>query len=323
MDDQQRIALVRRGSSHPDDTGPAVQFHTGDHLGSSSVVIGNNSQWINREEYYPYGETSLGSFSRKRYRYTGKERNEESSLGYHGARYYGAHVCRWVSPDPMGPVDTLNLFLYARGNPLSYYDDDGLEPKPVDLGATREMGPDVTKNYDEYTEVERKADSSTVVKSELKHKSLGGRDLTLEEAQNNPLVNKYESELTKRGKFKGGFIETASPELKGKGLSTRFRIAAFEHFQEIGMTIKEFELDVNHTKSVEMYKKMHAERKIEYREIPVLEHLDKQLRAVGLEIDWDSIHINPHGVARKIEDAVWYQNDGKRHKTIQGSTKDH
>ena len=39
MDDQQRIALVRIGDPHPDDKGPAVQYHLGDHLGSSNLVI--------------------------------------------------------------------------------------------------------------------------------------------------------------------------------------------------------------------------------------------------------------------------------------------
>ena len=38
-DDQQRIALVRLGPAHPDDRSPAVQYHLGDHLASSNVVV--------------------------------------------------------------------------------------------------------------------------------------------------------------------------------------------------------------------------------------------------------------------------------------------
>ena len=91
MDDQSRIALVRVGSRHPDDKGERVQYHLGDHLGSSHVVVGGDDRsantFINREEYFPYGETSFGSFGRKRYRYSGKERDEESGLYYYGARY--------------------------------------------------------------------------------------------------------------------------------------------------------------------------------------------------------------------------------------------
>jgi uncharacterized protein RhaS with RHS repeats len=84
----QRIALLRVGDVPTDDHGPAVQYHLGDHLGSSSLVLDQTGNWVNREEYFPYGETSFGSFAKKRYRFTGKERDEESGLYYHGARYY-------------------------------------------------------------------------------------------------------------------------------------------------------------------------------------------------------------------------------------------
>ena len=102
MDDKQRIALVRLGPEHPEDRGPAVQFHLGDHLGSSNVVVDANGTLTNREEFTPYGETSFGSFARKRYRFTGMERDEESGLSYHGVRYYSAWLGRWTSSDPAG-----------------------------------------------------------------------------------------------------------------------------------------------------------------------------------------------------------------------------
>lgn len=126
MDDQQRIALVRVGSPFPDDTTPAVKFHLGDHLGSSNVVVDGNGVLVNREEYTPYGETSFGSFARKRYRFTGKERDEESGLNYHGARYYVPWLGRWESSDPGGLVDGVDLYRYARNNPVRFRDNMGL-----------------------------------------------------------------------------------------------------------------------------------------------------------------------------------------------------
>jgi len=105
IDNQSRMAIIRKGPNHPDDTGTAVQYHLGDHLGSSSIVIGGDTaqadSFINREEFFPYGETSFGSFGKKRYRFTGKERDEESGLSYHGARYYSAGLSRWISVDPI------------------------------------------------------------------------------------------------------------------------------------------------------------------------------------------------------------------------------
>ena len=110
MDDRQRIALVRVGSAQPGDTAPSVQFQLPDHIGSSNVVVGSAGTLINREELTPYGETSFGSFTWKRYRFTGRERDEESGLNYHGARYYAPWIGRWTCSDPMGLNDGPNLY---------------------------------------------------------------------------------------------------------------------------------------------------------------------------------------------------------------------
>ena len=134
MDDQSRIALIRVGTPFPDDTTPALKYHLGDHLGSSHVVISGDGSWLNREEYTPYGETSFGSFARKRYRFTGKERDEESGLNYHAARYYAAWVGRWVSADPIGITGGMNQYGYVSGNPLSLIDPGGTDEKQADSG---------------------------------------------------------------------------------------------------------------------------------------------------------------------------------------------
>ena len=125
MDDQQRIALVRRGPAHPDDPGPDIQYHLGDHLGSSNLIVDDNGSFTNREEHYPYGETSFGSFAKKRYRFTGKERDEESGLSYHGARYYILSLTRWVNCDPIDSEDGLNLYQYVSNMPLTKIDITG------------------------------------------------------------------------------------------------------------------------------------------------------------------------------------------------------
>jgi RHS repeat-associated protein len=127
MDDERRIALVRIGPPFPNDATPAVKYHLGDHLGSSNLVIDDSGAFINREEFTPYGQTSFGGFAHKRYRFTGKERDEESGLAYHGARYYAPWLARWVNCDPAGTVDGLNLYAYAQGNPLRYADPSGLQ----------------------------------------------------------------------------------------------------------------------------------------------------------------------------------------------------
>jgi RHS repeat-associated protein len=139
MNNQSRIALVRVGNPFANDNTPAVKYHLGDHLGSSNLVLDNTGNLVNREEYTPYGETSFGSFARKRYRFSGKQRDEESGLTYFGMRYYGCWLGRWINCDPAGLVDGHNLFRYARHNPLRFNDPVGKAPNDK----TGPVNPDV------------------------------------------------------------------------------------------------------------------------------------------------------------------------------------
>jgi RHS repeat-associated protein len=81
-----------------------IRYQFGNHLGSASLELDEQAQIISYEEYAPYGSSTYQAVrsqteTAKRYRYTGKERDEESGLYYHGARYYAAwwwHAIRWV-----------------------------------------------------------------------------------------------------------------------------------------------------------------------------------------------------------------------------------
>lgn len=143
MDERRRIASRRIGGAFADDSMPSLTFQLEDHLGSSSVLVGELGNWINREEYTPYGETTFGSVAFKRYRFTGKERDGESGLGYHGARYYAPHLLRWCSPDPAGVSGGVNPFVYCAGNPVGRVDPSGLESVELEqtyTGASADIG---------------------------------------------------------------------------------------------------------------------------------------------------------------------------------------
>ena len=75
------------------------------------LEIDEDGKIISYEEYHPYGTTAYSANNsddesdyRKRYRYTGMERDEESGLSYHSARYYLPWLGRWGSVDPVGLV---------------------------------------------------------------------------------------------------------------------------------------------------------------------------------------------------------------------------
>jgi RHS repeat-associated protein len=63
----------------------------------------------------------------KRYRYTGMERDEETGLSYHNARYYIPWLGRWLNPDPIGIGDGVNVYAYCGNNPTTYSDTSGTQ----------------------------------------------------------------------------------------------------------------------------------------------------------------------------------------------------
>lgn len=127
-DDSSKIAFIRTGDDFGDTT-PAIKYNLEDHLNSSAKLLNISGSLINSEEYYPFGETSFGSYAKKRYRYSGKERDEESGLYYFGARYYSPMACRFTSVDPeANQLEFESGYTYCRGNPLVFVDDDGEFP---------------------------------------------------------------------------------------------------------------------------------------------------------------------------------------------------
>jgi RHS repeat-associated protein len=120
-----RVASVRIGPASNGDESPATLYMLEDHIHSTSVVVDDSGGFVRREEFYPFGGTSFGGFARKRYRFTGKERDEESGLSFHRARYYAPSLARWISPDPAGTVDGLNLYRYGQNNPVRFFDPSG------------------------------------------------------------------------------------------------------------------------------------------------------------------------------------------------------
>ncbi|WP_095048243.1 RHS repeat-associated core domain-containing protein [Pseudomonas sp. Irchel s3h9] len=105
-----------------------LRYNLEDHLGSSVMELDQDAVMISQEGYYPFGETAwMAPNSETRYRfirYSGKEM-DVSGLYYYGARYYAPWLQRWVSADPAGDVDGLNLYGFVRNNPMTYFDTTG------------------------------------------------------------------------------------------------------------------------------------------------------------------------------------------------------
>ena len=133
MDDKQRIALVEirtfPATQDPSDPLLLIRYQSGNHLGSASLELDERAQIISYEEYAPYGSTTYQAVrsqteTAKRYRYSGKERDEESGLYYYGARFYAAWIGRWTACDQTA---SLNRYLFVGACPSMSFDIGGLK----------------------------------------------------------------------------------------------------------------------------------------------------------------------------------------------------
>lgn len=129
---QLRALLWTQGKPDGVDNG-ALRYSYDDLIGSGGLEVDGEGGLISREEYYPFGGTAVWAARNeleacyKTVRYSGKE-CDASGLYYYGHRYYQPWACRWLSADPAGTIDGLNLFRMVRNNPMTLRDADGLEP---------------------------------------------------------------------------------------------------------------------------------------------------------------------------------------------------
>ncbi|RBQ71296.1 hypothetical protein FVER53590_29981 [Fusarium verticillioides] len=123
-----RIALLEdwTGEGNP---GRLVRYQISDHLDAVSIEVDENGILVSYEEYSAYGNTTFqmqDSQRPKRFRWSSKERDKENGLYYSEARYYAPWLGRWISADPVGIDDDMNVFTYVSCKPTTYSDPTGL-----------------------------------------------------------------------------------------------------------------------------------------------------------------------------------------------------
>lgn len=115
------------------------KYFSPDHLGSTNLASDKNGNLISFEDYYSFGKprTSLNALgtTQETRQYIGKEYDPDLRLSYLEARYYDSNAGRFISADPaalyapetfLGDPQQLNLYSYARNNPIVLSDPNGL-----------------------------------------------------------------------------------------------------------------------------------------------------------------------------------------------------
>jgi RHS repeat-associated protein len=102
----------------------SVEFFQANHVGS--VIAATSTSGIVAEYHYdPYGDTTVSGDDSNPFRYTAREQ-DAADLYYYRARYYDPEIGRFISEDPLGLADGVNLYAYVGGSPVNLVDPLGL-----------------------------------------------------------------------------------------------------------------------------------------------------------------------------------------------------
>ena len=189
MGEGHRFVIVETRNNVDDGTEKLlVRYQLHNHLGSAALELDGSAsaQIISYEEYHPFGTTAYQAknsaikSAAKRYKYAGMERDDETGMEYHSARYYLPWLGRWISSDPLDrkhrepnreenvkeqqndpevhelPADDtsesdpkpinpsgekrINTYCYSHNNPIVFFDTDGESPISIILKQAAKVG---------------------------------------------------------------------------------------------------------------------------------------------------------------------------------------
>lgn len=113
-------------------------YYLKDHLGSVRVVLNSTNGVISAQDYDCWGyqlENRTYNSSAMKYDFTGKERDDETSYDYFGARYYDSRIGRWGQVEPLlDKYVNISPYCYSVNNPINSYDPNGKDPRREHIG---------------------------------------------------------------------------------------------------------------------------------------------------------------------------------------------
>ena len=105
-----------------------VRYQCSSYCSSIVLELDPDGNILSLEACTAFGSTVYEAYftkAPKRYRYAGKERDNETTFYYCQHRYYVPLICRWLGSDPAGTDDDLNAYVYVGNNPIGFDDPQG------------------------------------------------------------------------------------------------------------------------------------------------------------------------------------------------------
>jgi RHS repeat-associated protein len=76
--------------------------------------------------YSAFGEEQIDGPVLSPWRFSSKRSDASTNLVYYGRRFYMPLLGRWLTPDPAGFTDGMNLYAFVHNDPLTHFDEYGL-----------------------------------------------------------------------------------------------------------------------------------------------------------------------------------------------------
>jgi RHS repeat-associated protein len=104
----QLLAMIRPGE--------IIYYYHNDHLGTPQILTSDNQNIVWKAAYTPFGGATLSIQTVENpFRLPGQYYDAETGLHYNYFRYYDPTTGRYLTPDPIGLFEGINLFSYVDG----------------------------------------------------------------------------------------------------------------------------------------------------------------------------------------------------------------
>jgi RHS repeat-associated protein len=102
---------------------------------NEKLVLDTDAKVISYQEFSPFGAKTYeatNTAAPRVYRFCSYRWDVESGLYFCEARYYSCWLGRWLSADPLGTIDGLDLYVYVGNDPVNFDDPGGTCGKAKD-----------------------------------------------------------------------------------------------------------------------------------------------------------------------------------------------